>query len=267
MAFNSNPPKQSYQATAGQTAFPYLFKMYIEDYMAVYQTPLGGDTVKLDLFVDYVVSIDGDNGGTVTLVSGAAQDDYIVLQRELPLDRLVEYQTSGDLLANTLNADQDYQTYLSADVAEDMKSTLRINPGSPDFDGVVPNPVSESYLRWNVAANGLENDVTPPTWRDETVVARDEAVASASAAATSESNAATHASSASFDAARASTSADEAASSVASIGDSVSEAEASANAAATSVMLASDHEDAAKNVIDSNSFDKLNKLLNNNFGG
>ena len=28
-----------------------------------------------------------------------------------------------------------------------------------------------------------------------------------------------------------------------------------------------ENEDAAKNVIDSNSFDKLNKLLNNNFGG
>ncbi len=192
MAFNNNPPKQDYQATAGQTVFPFIFKIYSDGNLNVYQTADGsGTTIKLVLGSDYSVIIDGDNGGTVTLTTGTTLDDYIVIQRELALDRLVDYQTSGDLLANTLNADQDYQTYLIGDINTRMGTSLVAPPGTPDFNGELPLPLPEAYLRWNTGGNGLENDITPPTWRDETEAFRDETAINATNAGTSESNAAT----------------------------------------------------------------------------
>ena len=62
--------------------------------------------------VPSAVTIDGDNGGTMTLVSGATVNDSITLIRDLDINRLIEYQNNGDLLAETLNEDQNYQTYL-----------------------------------------------------------------------------------------------------------------------------------------------------------
>ena len=83
----------------------------------VYQTPTGqvaDDTTDiLTETTDYTVVIDGDDGGTVTLTSGATLNDSITLLRDLPFTRETDYQTGGDLLEATLDEDQDYQTYLS----------------------------------------------------------------------------------------------------------------------------------------------------------
>ncbi len=127
MAFNSNPPKQSYQATEGQTVFPFIFKIYADDNLAIYIQTGGeeiSDSVPLILGVDYTASVDGDNGGVVTLNVGADAEDIITIYRALDITRLVDYQTSGDLLANTLNADQDYQTYLILDISSKINDIV-----------------------------------------------------------------------------------------------------------------------------------------------
>ncbi len=135
MAFNNNPPKQNYQATAGQTAFSFIFKIYTDDDLVVYKQAEGegSDTiVPLLLGVDYTATIDGDNGGVMTLNVGATLNDTIIVYRGLDVTRLVDYQTSGDLLANTLNADQDYQTYLISDLSLHLEETISgISPGNP----------------------------------------------------------------------------------------------------------------------------------------
>ncbi len=70
MAFNSEPGKATYTASASQTAFPFLFKIYAASDLKVYQTPSGStpdDTADLlTLTTDYTVPINGDAGGEVT---------------------------------------------------------------------------------------------------------------------------------------------------------------------------------------------------------
>lgn len=143
MAFNSTAGRAEYTATAGQTVFPFLFKIFNDTDIKVYQTPSGStpdDTTDLlTLTTDYTVTIDGDNGGEITLVSGATLNDTIVLKRELPIGRTTEYQTSGDLLAETLNADQEYQTYLVLD-------------GDTNDDRAVRLPTTDTSMSVNLPA-------------------------------------------------------------------------------------------------------------------
>ena len=115
MAFNTSPPRAEYEASAGQTVFDFAFKIYNDSDLVVYQKIGANDAILLLLNTDFTSSIDGDSGGDITLVSGASSGDTITILRDLPLNRDTEYQTSGDLLAETLNEDQDYQTYLIAD--------------------------------------------------------------------------------------------------------------------------------------------------------
>jgi hypothetical protein len=179
MAFNSNPGRTELTASAGQTVFPFLFKIYDDGDIKVYQTPAGDvadDTADLlTLTTDYTVSITGDTGGDITLVSGATINDSITIVRELDIDRDTEFQTSGDLLADTLNIDQNYQTYLIADQEANSDRQLRLPASVQGVSADLPAPIADAYFKWNVTADAIENDTTIP---DAVISAADSASAS-----------------------------------------------------------------------------------------
>lgn len=194
MAFNNNPGKQSFTATGGQTEFDFNFKIYADIDLKVYLTPDGQDpndtTDILTLNTDYTVVVDGDDGGTITLTSGATVDDTIVIARDLDATRDISYVTNGDLKAATLNLDQDYQTYLIIDGYVALLNAVQLPQSAVDVDPVLPNVRPDSYLKWNSLGTALENDETIP----DAVI---DAAASAAAALVSENAAAESASAAS----------------------------------------------------------------------
>lgn len=166
MAFNTNVGKQSFTATAGQTLFTFNFKIYNQTDLKVYQTLAGQDPNDtndiLTYASEYTVVVDGDNGGTVTLLTGAAINDTIVIVRDLPRTRDTSYVTNGDLKANTINIDQDYQTYLVLDVYRDITESIRLPQSAVGVSSILPNVRADSYLKWNSAGNAIENDTTIP---------------------------------------------------------------------------------------------------------
>ena len=174
MPFNTNPPSVDYITGISQTTFPFLFKVYEATDLNVYHTPKStGLTTLLLLGVDYTVAILGDAGGDVKLKASVTPGDFLAIKRVLPINRYAEYQTSGDLLAKTLNDDQDYQTYLIGDTISKFSSSISAPPGVPGFNGQLPAPIPEAYLRWSLDGRSLTNDITPPTWRTETEALKD----------------------------------------------------------------------------------------------
>ncbi len=161
MAFNSNSGRQSFTASGGQTDFDYNFKLYdgaID--VKVYLTPVGqvSDDVA-DLLIygsDYTVSIDGDNGGTVALLSGATASDIIVLVRDLPRTRPISYVTNGELKADTLNEDQDYQTYLLIDGFDVQNRALVLPDTDITMSTLLPQTLTSGYLRVKEDTTGFE---------------------------------------------------------------------------------------------------------------
>lgn len=166
MAFNTNIGKQSFTASSGQTDFTFNFKIYTNTDLKVYKTPSGqapDDTTDiLTLTTDYTVVVDGDNGGTVTLVSGATINDTLVILRDLPLVRTISYVENGDLVASTLNTDQDYQTYLIIDKSTEIANTVQLPKSVVGVSVLLPSVEADSYLKWNSTADALENDTTIP---------------------------------------------------------------------------------------------------------
>lgn len=161
MAYNTAVGRAEYSATAGQTIFTFSFKIFQTSDVEVYLTPAGStpdDTTDILIeTTDYTVTIDGDNGGTVTLITGATLNDAVTIVRELPNTRSTEYQELGDLYANTLNQDQDYQTYLSADQSVRLDRNISIPKSSQNVSTVLPTPEALKLIRWNVNADAFEN--------------------------------------------------------------------------------------------------------------
>jgi len=166
MAFNINPGKQQFTATAAQTVFTFNFAIFVDTDIKAYKTLAGAvanDTTDLlTLTTHYTVSINGTLGGTVTLVSGASVNDTITLVRSLPITRTTDYVTNGDLFADTLDLDQDYQTYLVLDQNVQLQRAIVVPESLGNVDLDIPAPVANSYLRWNATADALENDTSIP---------------------------------------------------------------------------------------------------------
>jgi len=160
MAFNSTSGRIEYTASSGQTVFNFAFKIYEDTDIKVYQTPSGQTPNDIsDLLVlttDYTVSIVGDSGGSITLVSGAGTGDSVTLVRELPIARDTDYQTNGDLLADTLNLDQDYQTYLIADKDAQNERFLTLPENAQAFSQVLPFPTANYGMFVNSAGTAFE---------------------------------------------------------------------------------------------------------------
>lgn len=166
MAFNINPGKQQFSATAAQTVFTFNFAIFAGTDLKVYKTLAGAVandiTDLLTLTTHYTVSINGTLGGTVTLLSGASLNDTITVVRSLLIARTTDYVTNGDLYAEILDLDQDYQTYLVLDQNVQLERAIIVPESLASIDLNIPAPVANSYLRWNVTANALENDTSIP---------------------------------------------------------------------------------------------------------
>ena len=96
-------PRNQYTASDSQTDFTYSFPIFDDLDLKVYIGP-----VEQTLTTDYTVSGAGtDNGGTVTLLTGATTGDIVTIYRDMPVKRTSDYQNNGAFLAETINDDLD----------------------------------------------------------------------------------------------------------------------------------------------------------------
>ena len=178
MSFINQPSRVIYIAEAGQTEFDFGFKWFEETDINVYLTPAGqvpnDETDKLDPLQYSITPVGANIGGKITLNTGATLDDTIVIDREIPVDRLIEYVTNGDFLATVVNEDQDYQSYILQDFFSLSKQFIKLPTAGIEHDIKLFPPFPEAYLRWNEAGDGVIPDTEPSSWRTETEELRNE---------------------------------------------------------------------------------------------
>ena len=119
---NDVTPRVQYTASGSQTVFAYGFPIFVDSDLKVYI----GSTLKT-LTTHYTVSGAGTTaGGNVTLGTGASAGDIVTIYRDLPVSRTSDYQTGGDLLAETLNDDLDKVVMMAQQNERDLNNrTLR----------------------------------------------------------------------------------------------------------------------------------------------
>jgi hypothetical protein len=106
-------PRTEIIASAAQTEFVYLFPIFDEDDLKVYLRPADVDpddsTQLLTLGTDYsVTGVDTEEGGYITLVTPASEDDIIIIQRDTTVQRTSDYNPGSPITAADLNRDLDY---------------------------------------------------------------------------------------------------------------------------------------------------------------
>jgi hypothetical protein len=160
MTITIKPARNEYTATAGQTIFNYTFKIYANTDLNVYQTP-SGDTPddSTDLITSYTVTGVGDeDGGAITLNSGASANDLITIVSNIPTSRTTDYQNNGDFLPSVVNPDFDRVVSLVKQT-EDVVNRSLVLPQSRQGGAPLDLPVPEGlkFVRWKADGSGMEN--------------------------------------------------------------------------------------------------------------
>lgn len=136
------------------TVFPYSFRILEASHLQVQAN--GQDLI---LGQDYsVTGVGNDAGGNCVFVTPPVNGTRVVRNRAMPIIRDTNYANLGDLLAQTLNEDQDSPIMMLQQLFTSMALAMKI---PLELYGTVstqlPYPEPMKGLRWNGANNMLEN--------------------------------------------------------------------------------------------------------------
>lgn len=152
MTITTNPVRNQYTAINNQTVFNYTFKIYDSTDLNVYLTPAGQEPDdNNDLITSYTVdpnTIGDENGGFLTLDTGANAGDTLTIVSSIPYDRETDYQVNGDFAPSTVNNDFDRVVSLVKQNQGDIQRAVLL-PESGDGQNVtIPNPSEQEGLKW-----------------------------------------------------------------------------------------------------------------------
>lgn len=158
---NDETPRRQYVAAASQTNFDFPFPLFAAGDLQVYLTPAGNvadDTADLlTLTTDYTVTgTDTQDSAVVVLNTGATAGDIITIIRVVDIARTSDYQIAGDLLAETINREQDTEIMIHQQLRADIDRSIRLPITSTVSLDPIPDLEAGQYLRINDTATGFE---------------------------------------------------------------------------------------------------------------
>lgn len=129
--------------SAGGSTFVYGFQILNSSHLVV-----SVNGVVKTLGSDYAVTGVGvQAGGTITGLA-TSNGDKVLLYRNVPLSRTVDYQTNGDFRATTVNPDFDLLWMMAQQLDERSNRALTLEVGSTASVSL-PTPVANYFLGWD----------------------------------------------------------------------------------------------------------------------
>lgn len=141
-------PRIQYIGDGVSREFVFPFVIFKESDLEV---DLGG----VKQFSGYTVSGSGEtNGGHITFSVPPPSGTTITLQRRLAIERTSNFQVSGELRANDLNSEFNYQTAALQQLSADIQRTVRLASFDPDASLVLPSKTERANRILGFDANG-----------------------------------------------------------------------------------------------------------------
>lgn len=129
MPVNVETPIATSTANGVTTVFPYSFTILIAADLVVTGISTTGVVTTYALGVDYTISGVGTSSGSATFLSAPANGTIITRYRATKLSRATDYQTNGDLLADTLDSDLDRTWMALQDLSVSNQAFIRGQTG------------------------------------------------------------------------------------------------------------------------------------------
>lgn len=135
ISLSNNAARQSYAVAQGatQSSFTVGFEFFDDDDLTLYV-----DGTAKTITTHYTVSGGNGSTGTITMtsgneVTGISGGSTVVITRDIDLDRVTDFPSSGPFAVATLNTELDRFTAIAADQKDEADRALRLQ----DFDAAV----------------------------------------------------------------------------------------------------------------------------------
>ena len=155
-----NDRRNEITAIGGQTDFTYDWRLDNQaDVVVTHKVNSTGAVSTLTITTEYTVAGVGvAGGGTITLVTGAAVNDLIILEDNRQPERTQDYSTSGDLLADSLDGDQDRRVDIMMNHERQLDRSLHLAPIELNAVSMeIPVAVAGEAWRWDAAGTAIEH--------------------------------------------------------------------------------------------------------------
>ncbi len=161
MTISATYTPDSYSGDGSTVIFPYTFKVFAEADLRVIlvDTSVTPNTETVQtLTSNYAVSGVGvASGGNVTMVAAPAATEDLVLKYNLDVTQPYEYTENDSFPAKTHEAALDRQCIINQQQAEKIDRSITFAEASSTTGVDMPEPAALYMLRWNAAADNLEN--------------------------------------------------------------------------------------------------------------
>ncbi len=132
---NDLPTTESFTASPGQTVFSFDFRLFDFDYLTVM---VDGVTATYDptptTATEYSITSDPDTeGGSITFGLGLTSGDNVVLDRQVPRERLSRFPATGPFSSESLNREFDRYLAIIQDLGTAYDRTIRLPVGESGF--------------------------------------------------------------------------------------------------------------------------------------
>jgi hypothetical protein len=147
-----------YAGTAGPD-LDFTFPIFeAGDLVVTRFTIVTGAEATFTLNTDYTVTIDGELGGTVTLLAGPPGSAYkTIIKRIMDLTQETDYVEGDPFPAESHEDALDKLTMITQQLDEEIDRCLKLDTSQTGVSTILPVPTALKYLRWNVTATALEN--------------------------------------------------------------------------------------------------------------
>jgi len=158
MTVSSTTNRISYSCNGSQKEFPFNFKIFAKTDLIVILRDSGGNETTLTLTTDYTVSAGPwPTGGTVTTVKAYAEENTLVIIRELPQTQGADYVENDPFPAETHEEVLDRSVMLIQETIEKLGRMLIFAKSSSYSELSLPDPVASKLLAWKDDLSGIKN--------------------------------------------------------------------------------------------------------------
>ena len=152
-------PRNSYVADGQQTTFPFTFPIMDETHLAVYLD----DIREISGFS--IIGVRVTNGGVVFFSKAPAAGAIVTLLRDVPIERMSDFQESGAIKAKVLNDEFDLLTTCLQDVAESARRSVTLKPTDSKADLQLPVKAERAnkFLGFDTDGNAIAKTMSGGT--------------------------------------------------------------------------------------------------------
>jgi hypothetical protein len=157
MTVTNDTNKIKYDGDDATVAFDFDFKIFSSDDLFVYLIDSDGVSTLQTISVDYTLTIDDPEGGTVTMGTAPASDEELLIVRTLDLTQPTDLPTETNFPEITIENEFDRSRMIDIQLLEQIDRALKLPISSETGDLALPEPESNKVLTWNDAGDALEN--------------------------------------------------------------------------------------------------------------